>query len=197
MSSIEAPPPEARTAEPTAVPLELAELQRRAQQFQRKTSRRNWIEWLAAALVAGWFGHGALTAERSLLMAGNGMLVLSAIGIGIYLLLKGRVTLAPKHSDAPHQLAREYVAALQGQTKLLRSVPFWYLAPMGAGFLMLLADFATEFGAKTPELVVLAGLIAALFLTIAWLNRRAAAKLDAEAQALLTQLAKQADVTGS
>ena len=72
--------------------------------------------------------------------------------------------------------------AFAAQSRLLRLVPLWYCAPLGAGLILFVAPTsAAEF---VPFLVV-AGLFVAVFAGVIWLNRLGAACID-DAATLLT-----------
>jgi len=71
--------------------------------------------------------------------------------------------------------------AFRAQAQLLRFVPLWYLAPLCTG--MLLFDAPTAPGQHGSFLISLA-VVTLIFASITWLNRHAAAKIEANAQAL-------------
>jgi hypothetical protein len=67
------------------------------------------------------------------------------------------------------------------QARLLRLVPLWYLAPICSG--ILLFDAPTRPGQYSGFIGTLI-IVAAVFGGITWLNRRAAAKIEEDAQAI-------------
>jgi hypothetical protein len=70
--------------------------------------------------------------------------------------------------------------AFHAQAKLLRLVPFWYCAPLGAGGILFVSPTPAEF---MPFLIV-AAIFAAVFAGITVLNRRAANCIEAMARQL-------------
>ena len=180
--------PELNSSGQATTSFDIEDIKRRAEQFQGKIGSRNLLEWLAAAFVALWFGHSALTTENTTLMVGGWMVVAGAIGIVVFMVLKGRVQVSLDPNSDPRAFAQAYAEALLAQARLLRTVPIWYLAPLGAGMLTLLAGFFSESGGDDPILWLYSALVVAVFAAIAWMNRRAAGKLQAEAETLLAQL---------
>ena len=65
--------------------------------------------------------------------------------------------------------------AFHSQAKLLRLVPLWYCAPIGAGGVLFVAP--TMAGDFVPFLII-AAVFAIVFAGITWLNRMAAIKID-------------------
>jgi hypothetical protein len=68
------------------------------------------------------------------------------------------------------------------QARLLRLVPLWYLAPICTG--ILLCSAPTGPGEYAGFLISL-GVVVMLFGGITWLNRHTAAKIEADAQAMV------------
>ena len=72
--------------------------------------------------------------------------------------------------------------AFHSQARLLRLVPLWYCAPLGAGGLLLIAPTGV---AELVPFLIGAGVFLVVFAGVIWLNRRAAACMD-DAARLLT-----------
>lgn len=71
--------------------------------------------------------------------------------------------------------------AFHSQARLLRLVPLWYLAPLLPGMILFAAP--SNRADLFPFLIV-AGIVGTVFAAIAWLNRRAAARIDEQAAQL-------------
>ena len=110
-------------------------VQSRTNRFDRAMAVRNWIECVAAGVVAAIFGFSALGAEDALARAGSLVIAASAAWIIFYLLRYGR---GPQLD--PGQDLRGYAQALVNrydhQIKLLKSVKYWYLLPPYLGLLL-------------------------------------------------------------
>ncbi len=163
--------------------ISISEIRQQSNAFERKMKFRNWREYVAASIIVVAFGYRAFRAHSSLESASCVELVASAIWI--------TATLVKKSADDPgpnatlKQLLTYHRAQLDRQIKLLSRVVAWYLAPIAVGLVGILAADAMRLG-FTP--VVLGTMIfsALLFVAIAILNKRAAAKLEND-RALLPQ----------
>jgi hypothetical protein len=82
------------------------------------------------------------------------------------------------HTAADSAFWRE---AFHAQSRLLRLVPLWYLAPLLVGLLLFVAP-SDRF--EIPAFLVMLPLAAAIFAAITWLNRRVASQIDAQAAQL-------------
>jgi hypothetical protein len=76
---------------------------------------------------------------------------------------------------------RFWQEAFYAQAKLLRLVPLWYCAPLCAGGVLFAAPTSPE---GFVPFLLMAGIFAATFAGITWLNRRAASKIDEAASQL-------------
>lgn len=89
-----------------------------------------------------------------------------------------------------HRLLRAHPAtdsafwheAFLAQARLLRWVPLWYLAPICTGLLLCAAPVALE---QWWLFLLALSFVAALFAFATWLNRRAAVKIEQDAQAMI------------
>ena len=160
----------------------------RALRFEAQVRRRNLLEWLAGSFVFVWFGYEALLANTPLLIVGNGMIALAAVGLSIYLWRNGRV-----HVDADASLdACAYVEAqaqtLEKQAQLLAQAPLWYVAPLAAGVAVRMAARIPGGGQSLAPWALAVGFVALVFIGIAWFNIRGAGKLRREAAELRAEL---------
>jgi hypothetical protein len=167
--------------------MSLADIHARAETFQSRIRRRNWREYIAGVLVAGYYGWVAVTVDEPLIKAGAALIVLASLFVSWTLYKKGRAA----KLDETQDLANFHRAELVRQRDALQSVWTWYhLAPFLPGAVVFLAGIA--FGPE-PD-ATLAGqvaifalgavIIGAVFGGIGWLNARAARQLDAEIAAL-------------
>lgn len=186
-----------QSAPPNKEKIDMEALKKRGSKLRRNVRFRNALETAAAGVVlyvVGGDTYAALTRGNHLTALG-GALLMAGVAVVVAVLWKRGSNAPPPEIDAP---TSEQIAfhrrALVRQRDLLRSVPRWYLGPLVPGLLVLAAAQAlrapVDGSLLSPALAraaLLAGdlaLFALLFGAIAWLNARAARKLDAEIAAL-------------
>jgi hypothetical protein len=69
--------------------------------------------------------------------------------------------------------------AFHAQACLLRLVPLWYCAPLGAGALLFVAPTAVE---ELVSFTMVAGVFIVIFAGVIWLNRRASVCIEESAK---------------
>ena len=82
------------------------------------------------------------------------------------------------HSSSDTAFWRE---AFYSQSRLLRLVPLWYLAPISSGILLFSAPYEPF---KASWFLVMLLLTTVMFSVITWLNRAAAAQIESQAAQL-------------
>lgn len=170
----------------TSNPLTLETLRRRETRLHACIRRRNSVEYAIGALVslvflllaAGAFGLPAGTGA-TLMRVGAGLIVCGFALVGWHLQRRtGR-----NAGEVTGTVAEHYLTELGRQRDALSSVWLWYLLPVAPGLAVLFAGVGLLPGADPIVAVIDAGLTAAIFAGIAWLNARAARRLDGELQA--------------
>lgn len=148
----------------------------RAKQFERRIFWRNAGEYLAAAVVAGLFALLAHRADAPLVRLGHLMLSAGAAWVLIFLWLMQRSRRMPSPESSTAAYKRALLAWYDRQILLTRNAWAWYVLPLGAGLVVssLGQDHATGFKA------VMAGLVVAVGVGVAILNRKAARNIEAE-----------------
>jgi hypothetical protein len=164
--------------------MSLADIHVRAERFQSRIRVRNWIEYAAGAVVIVAFTAMALEAPNWGVRAGTGLIIL-----GVFIIAWNLATLAgAARRDEGMAWADFHRAELVRQRDALRSVWRWYLAPVVPGLAVFIAAsaFSTGLPLAGGLVVTLLGFawIGAVFAAIAWINARAARRLDAEIAAL-------------
>ncbi|MBY0241205.1 MAG: hypothetical protein K2X55_18005 [Burkholderiaceae bacterium] len=127
-----------RSASPApaaAVPLEEAELAKRASRFQRRIARRNFLEYAAALLVCGGFIFYLWEFPDPLMRAGS---VLSIIGtLVVVWQLRRRASSRPRPGAQSALPSRDFHRTeLMRQRDALRSVWLWYVTPLVPGMVV-------------------------------------------------------------
>ena len=160
------------------------EVMGRAAKFQRTVRWRNAREYAAGALAVVWVVYSMKDAMPPLVRAGSVALVIGVAFVLYQLHQRGRAA-AVERTDAPTlEVLRRYVAQLRRQRDLLRDVPRWYLAPFLPGFLLITIGRFLEEPERWPIQLAFLLFSGAVFAFVAWLNRRAARKLDEEIREL-------------
>jgi hypothetical protein len=148
--------------------------------FDRDIFWRDVRELVACVFIICWFGATYFTHITSLARVGCVVLVVSAIFIGLVLVLAKR---PGKH---PAISVREFLTAekekVDRQKGLLKSVLWWYILPIYVGMAIFMLG---QTGIEAITFLVLYGLLCA---GIVWLNLRAVRKRLAPLSAELGQL---------
>lgn len=167
--------------------MSLADIHQRAERFQTRVRVRNWIEYAAGAVVIFAFSAIALETPDWGVRAGVALIIAGLCYTMWQLAKRAGAAIKPDGQT----WADFHRAELVRQHGALSSVWRWYLAPFLPGALVfVLASTFSPADNDLPlvgRLVVLAlavAWIAAVFFGIAWINARAAKKLEAEIAAL-------------
>ncbi|WP_437902666.1 hypothetical protein WME95_29315 [Sorangium sp. So ce327] len=186
-----------QSAPPDKEKIDMEALKTRGSKLRRTVRARNALE--SAAAIAALYALGAQAyaalAAGDHLSALGAALLMAGLLVVIGVLWKRGSNLRPPALDAPTSEQLAFLRrALARQRDLLRAVPRWYLGPLVPGLVVLLVTAALRFPlgegiphATLARAALLAGhlaLVALVFGGIAWLNARAARKLDAELAAL-------------
>lgn len=165
--------------------MSLADIHARAQTFQSRVRRRNWIEYAAAAFVCAVFIWTAANVPYVVVQTGAVLIVLGAIYVCWKLHELGRAA-TKAEADAAVSVAAFHRAEMVRQREALSTVWRWYLAPFVPGILVFLGgvsfapELDTPLAAKASVFVLGVAFIGAMFAAVAWLNARAVKHLDAE-----------------
>jgi hypothetical protein len=173
-----------QTQEPFVMPL--ADIHLRAQHVQSRVRARNWIEYGAGAAVVLGFSAIAWSIPDWGIRAGSALIIAGVLYV-MWQLAKRAGSAAKPDGQSWADFHR---AELVRQHKALSSVWSWYLAPFLPG--MAVYIFATAFSsvgdiplpARLMVLVMAVVWISIVFGGVAWINARAAKKLEADIAAL-------------
>lgn len=188
-----------QSAPPEKEKIDMEALKKRGSKLRRNVRARNALESAAAAVVLYFLGRQTYTALAAgdHLSALGGALLMAGVVVVVVVLWRRGSNVRPPELDAPtsEQIAFHRRAIVR-QRDLLRSVPRWYLGPLVPGVLVLSVAEALRapLGEALPHptltrVAMVAGevaILAIVFGAVAWLNARAARKLDAEIATLDT-----------
>lgn len=172
---------------PMDVPFDLIE--RQATTFQRTIRVRNGLEYAAGALAAGLFARTALDDATPVLLRAAALLTLAGVVVVVTnLWLRGHAAAEQPGPGTPTAVVLAWHRAqLVRQLELLRRVPVWYLGPLVPGLALHLVASAVasaEHPGGVVAVVISAAVIAGVLGAVAWVNRRAARKLEETIAAL-------------
>lgn len=167
--------------------MSLTDIHERAERFQTRIRWRNAIEHIAGGIVVFAFSAIALATPDWGIRAGVALIIAGVAYISWQLVKRAGATAKPDGQT----WVEFHRAELVRQHEALSSVWSWYLAPLLPG--MAVFALATAFSPVDNDLPLVARLavlglaimwIAFVFGGVAWINARAAKKLEAEIAAL-------------
>ena len=176
---------------PTAVP-DISRLLGRERAFRRSIALRNAAEHSAAVLVVITFVRMGIAAEgTTLVRLACALIAAAAVVVSWKIWADGRNLPKPDAAATTAAHLAHHRASLERQIALLGTVPRWYLAPFVPGLVLFLAGVVLESPVASAPLSVqarvvgvMAGACTFVFAGVAWMNRRATRKLQAELAAL-------------
>lgn len=172
---------------PGAAPPTLEELRRKGERFRSQIAWRNVREYVVAALMIPYFGYFVWTSRVPLMRVGNGLMIAGLLYMALQLHRRAAA------ADAPAEMAWKtclefHRAQLERQRDALASVWKWYLGPLVPGLATILA-FGCMAGFRRSVLagmgsIVVGGLMALALWWLGWVNRKAAARIQRQIDAL-------------
>ncbi|MGD9815291.1 MAG: hypothetical protein AB7Q23_08805 [Hyphomonadaceae bacterium] len=166
--------------------MSLAEVRTRAERFQSRVRRRNWIEYGASVFVVVAFGFMAAANPAPLVKLGA-LLIIAAT---LYVCWKLATMARAAAKDEAQSWADFHRAELIRQRDALRSVWRWYLGPFIPGMVVFVAGTALSLGPTAPLLAKASlfgagvGFVTVVFVAIGQLNAFAARQIEREIAAL-------------
>jgi hypothetical protein len=175
------------------VRLSLEDIRSKSRKLQKTVKRRNLREYAAGLIVVAGFAYYITAFASALIRAGCGLTIAGTLFVMYALHRRGAARAAP--SEAGRSTCVDFHRKeLQRQRDLLRGIWSWYLLPFVPGVLVSLFGFfvlAMEqptAPARAPLIILTFAVtilgVAALFLVVAMLNRRAARRLQRDIDAL-------------
>jgi hypothetical protein len=144
----------------------------RAGKFERKISRRNLRESIAALLVIVWFSYFFVRTPEIPLRITWGLFIAGMIWVLVQLRRKGKPQTMPADMGSSNCL-EFFRSELERQRDLVKDVWTWYLAPLVPGYLALNVSFAFPHPIGWVRWVLLDAFFAAVFVGSWQLNLRA------------------------
>ena len=170
-----------------SAPLTLEELRRKGDRFHSQIARRNLREYVVGALLVPYFARCAWITPLPLMRVGNGLMIAGLLYMAYQLHRRAAA------ADVPAEMAWKtcvafHRAELERQRDALSSVWKWYLGPMVPGMAaIVVAGCMATFPRSTVAgmiTLVSAGAVAAGLWWMARVNRKAAAKIQTQIDAL-------------
>jgi hypothetical protein len=158
-------------------PMTIADIHAKATAFQTRIRRRNRIDYVGCALVIAGFAPLLFRTESWMLQAGGAMIILAVLFVGWQLHRRASAEATPQAGAAVVDFHREQLVRQQAA---VRSIAWWYMAPMAPGMVMLMLGrlFQAHVPGRSLEMdrmiIVLCMLIVALVFLVVWLLNRLA-----------------------
>lgn len=124
-------------ARATPTPESLRQIRARAEELDRLVRRRDRVETITALLMLVPFGWAAAVTTSTTSRAGALLIMAACLLIPVRLRLARQG--APELSLPLALFLAEELARVRAQVRLLRSVFWWYLAPLGTGVVLFVA----------------------------------------------------------
>ena len=157
-------------------PMPLDEIRGKAQQFEKRVSRRNLREYIAGAVGLAIFTLYLFLFPSPMARAGS-LLVIAGIVV-IMIQIYKRASPGRLPADLALTASLEFHRReLVRQRDLLRSVLWWYIAPIVPGMVVLAVGVTPRHAAVAGALINAVPLLG-IFGLILWANHRAARGLD-------------------
>ncbi len=174
-------------------------VQRKIRHFDRAIALRNLLECIAAVVVAVFFAWSAFRMPNAVMKTGSIVVAAGAVWIVYYLLRHGQ---AAPGADPSQELAgytRDLVDRYDRQIRLLKSVKYWYLAPMYAGLLILSAGRLVDAkeGSRGWWDLAEPAIVTSVFAAVWWLNEVVAVGRLSSERARLLSITGHDELTGS
>lgn len=171
-------------SQPTEPPrIRPEELRRKMNNFERRIFWRNVREYAAGAVVIAIFGYYEWRFHALLVRLGSGLIIAGTLYVMYQ--LHQRASTRPAPADLGLSTCIEFHRkSLERQRDALRTVWSWYLLPFVPGLAVLVIGSIVSQWAAQGHLVinsfVSTGIMAAIFLAVWKLNRRAAGRLQTQ-----------------
>lgn len=177
---------------PSFSDVDVARVRARAEAFSGTIRRRNAAELVASLFVLGFSAVIAARSTSRLGVAAAASLASGVVVVVAILLRRGRPNTPPPPDAPTREVLAFHRAELERQATLLAGAWLWYVGPLVPGIVLVTVDSYAQSVAAHPEragaaAVLAAGVLAlsgAVLVGVAWLNRRAAARLRAQARTI-------------
>ena len=148
-----------------------------AQRLERRVTRRNRREYVAAGIAAGFFGWLGWIGPSATIRVGAGLVVAASLLVVHQLRVRGGTVALP--ADLALTSALEFHRAqLERQRDLLRSVWWWGLLPAAPGLVIFQIGHVLARPELLPGFIGLSILLIAVMVGVHALNRRVAARIQ-------------------
>ena len=148
----------------------LAAVQRRCDKLEHSIHWRDIREILAALFVVAAFGPMWPIVRASRIAVLGVLIIVAGMALIVYVLLSSRKAAPLRLNASALEFARQRLTWLDGQIHLLRTVPWWYVAPIFVGCLLIFWGLA---GGRPLAFGLFALIDVAVAVLIIGLNRQA------------------------
>ncbi|MDT9600500.1 hypothetical protein [Sphingosinicella rhizophila] len=160
----------------------LAEIRDRANRIDARVARRNRIEYIAGGAAAAAYVAIGFLSESPIVRLGAIMCALGGFVVMWQLHRQARSASREEYEHVADRWIDFHRAMLVRQRDALRSIWSWYLGPLVPGLIVFTVGIGEGLPAPVgvPTTIGVLVIIGVIFQAIARLNRKAAARLQAE-----------------
>lgn len=161
------------------IKMSIEEIHRRSGKFERRIRWRNIREYVASLIAVALFAYFFATSNDALSRVTFGLFIAAMLWIVAALHWKGSSKKLPQGVDTLTGL-RLYRTELERQRDVVRSVWWWYLAPLVPGFVVYTIGHAVKMPSPAAwlGLALMDLIVAGMFYVIWRMNMRAGRCLD-------------------
>ena len=166
------------------VTVSMEEMRARAEAFQKRIRKRNFIEYAATffvVIVLTWY---ATWPSRTGLLwpVSNGLIIAGMLVVALNLHMRARAATPPAEASAGSLIDFQRTQLMR-QRDAVRTVWLWYILPVVPGIILWFIAIGIDMTARHPEraLIVLSGaaiVVVLVFVIIILINLLAAARLQ-------------------
>ena len=165
------------------VQMSLDDVRRKAHKFEKRISRRNRREYIAAAIVIAVCAGRIVFSNNLIANIGGGLLIAGILSIVYQLRKKGSAGTMPA-DGAFANCVTFYRSELERQRDLTRRVWTWYIAPLLPGMAVAYWGLAVAGEYTLQSLGIRGTVVILVFVFVGILNGRAARKIQRQIDAL-------------
>jgi hypothetical protein len=161
--------------------MSIAEVHAKASAFQSKIFWRNIREYAAAAIVVLFFGYRFACTADTFIRAGMALIIAGTCYLVWQLHVRGSSSELPSEAGLSSFIDFQRRQLIR-QRDMLAHLWSWYLGPLVPGLVVLMVAIGRLNPRHLPYVWLMTalnlGIVLAVFLGVAWLNKRAARSLQ-------------------
>ncbi len=161
--------------------MSVAEVHAKASSFQSRIRWRNFREYAASAIVVLFFGYRFMQTVDPLIRTGMALIIAGTCYVVWQLHVRGSSSELPKVAGVSSFIDFQRGQLIR-QRDMLTHIWSWYLGPFVPGLVLTMVAIGRANPHHLPNVwlqtALNLGIVLAVFLAVAWLNKRAARRLQ-------------------